>query len=167
MVDFPTTFQNVFDTPCTKINDEPFMHYVSENWKNTVIFESIPNGNTFENCDDYMKLLLLNCEFDICYDFAKTQHISESENFVAVSSYYWEFWRFLGSNTSTVSVQKANSEIKRICNTPSITNVTDCFEVSYIYNILTTAYGIQASIFKIQFCSHYNFLITGRSIWSY
>ena len=47
------------------------------------------------------------------------------------------------SNDTVLSMQNAITEIERICNSPNTdANITDCFEVTYIFNILTTGYRI-------------------------
>ena len=98
-----------------------------------------------------MKDFVMNCrDFELCFDFSESQNEPENEIiFYAVSSYYWEFWRFLNtnSNVSTVSMQTAKTEIERICNSATTANITDCFEVTYIYHILVNGY-------KIQVCSY-------------
>ena len=148
LVNFPNTYQDVFDTPCTQIKNETFMNYVQQNWNTSITFES---SGMPGKCDEFMKDFVMNCrDFELCFDFSESQNEPENEIiFYAVSSYYWEFWRFLNtnSNVSTVSMQTAKTEIERICNSATTANITDCFEVTYIYHILSSAY-------KIQVCSY-------------
>lgn len=149
LVNFPNTYNNVFDTPCTKIKNETFMKYIEDHWNTSIIFEA---SSVLNACDVFMKNFVQNCsDFEICYDFSEEadQNVgcnNENTPFVAVSSYYWEFWRFLkedDSNDTVLSMQNAITEIERICNSPNTdANITDCFEVTYIFNILTTGYRI-------------------------
>ena len=153
LVNFPNTYKNVFDTPCTKIKNETFMKYIEDHWNTSIVFEAsnIPNA-----CDVFMKDFVQNCsDFEIHYEFSdgETQNIDcdNETTFLAVSSYYWEFWRFLKDDDSKETVlpmQNAIKEIERICNSPNTNaTVTDCFEVTYIFHILTTGYRIKVILF--------------------
>ena len=130
------------------------MKYIEDHWNTSIVFEasSIPNA-----CDVFMKDFVQNCsDFEICYGFSENIDCDNETTFLAVSSYYWEFWRFLKDDDSKETVlpmQNAIKEIERICNSPNTdTTVTDCFEVTYIFHILTTGYRIKVILFEYYIC---------------
>ena len=153
-MNFPNTYKNVFDTPCTKIKNETFMKYIEDHWNIKIVFEASIIPNT---CDVFMKDFVQNCsDFEICYGFSENIDCDNETTFLAVSSYYWEFWRFLRDDDSKETVlpmQNAIKEIERTCNSPNTdANVTDCFEVTYIFHILTTGYRIKVILFEYYIC---------------
>ena len=156
LVYFPNSTSKIFNSPCTKINDIEFMdeiQYASENSDFEFSYEIQENYDVDHACQDAVQTLL-NLDycsdiFENCFDFS--QKSENCDNFKAISSYQWEFWNFMNISKSSLTMGEASQKIIEICNTNTMPNrfgETDCFEVTYIFNILTNAYGFQVRKFE-------------------
>ena len=109
--------------------------------------------NDFIHCSESKALKsLLNIEmcfstFNKCFDFKDTQNIPDGEHFYALSAYYWNFWKFLNITETSINFIETQQRIQQVCNYPQAENgPTDCFELTYIFNLLNRAYKIQVRI---------------------
>ena len=156
LVYFPNLTSQIFNSPCTKINDIEFMDeikYASENNDFEFSYEIQENYDVDQACQDAIQTLLnfhyCSDIFENCFDFS--QKSDNCDNFKAISSYQWEFWNFMNISKSSLTMGEASQKIIEICNTNTMPNrfgETDCFEVTYIFNILMNAYGFQVRIFQ-------------------
>ena len=127
--------------------------YASENNDFEFSYEIQENYDVDQACQDAIQTLLnfhyCSDIFENCFDFS--QKSDNCDNFKAISSYQWEFWNFMNISKSSLTMGEASQKIIEICNTNTMPNrfgETDCFEVTYIFNILMNAYGFQVRIFQ-------------------
>ena len=142
----------VFSTLCTEIKDTEFMKKVQENMDLQLKYLSLGNdANNFNTCSSAMQNLLnyqsCQAKFNECFDFKEVQNIPNGENFYGLSCYYWNFWRFLNvSQITDISYSNARGIIHQVCDhtLPTLEDgPTDCYEMSYILNLLDQAYVLQ------------------------
>ena len=130
-------------------NDFEFFYEIQENYDvDQACQDAVQTLLNFDHCSDI---------FENCFDFSLTEKSDNCENFKAISSYQWEFWNFMNISKSSLTMSEASQKIIEICNTNTMPNrfgETDCFEVTYIFNILTNAYGFQVRILKM-YCIHF------------
>lgn len=156
--EFHKSFGEIFDTPCTRINDPEFMEIVGshQNFK----IEHVEVVNTFEHCDEELRNLLDfgQCSFAECFDFDNAKNVPEEETFYAMGAYIWVM-NFLNMS-NTIALEDALDQVRSICDSPepSTNGETDCFELSYVLNILTRGYG-----FTVSGCV----MITSHSTYNY
>ena len=137
--------------------------YASENNDFEFSYEIQENYDVDQACQDAVQTLLnfhyCSDIFENCFDFSLTEKSDNSENFKAISSYQWEFWNFMNISKSSLTMGEASQKIIEICNTNTMPNrfgETDCFEVSYIFNILTNAYGFQVRELQCIYCNNFH-----------
>ena len=152
LADFPTSISEVFSTLCTEIKDTEFMKKVHENMDLELKYLSPGNDpENFNTCSSAMQDLLndRSCQdkFNECFDFKEVQNIPDGENFYGLSCYYWNFWRFLNVSQNTdISYSNAKDIIHQVCDhtLPTLEDgPTDCYEMSYILNLLDQSYILQ------------------------
>ncbi len=146
MVGFPNKTSQIFNSPCTTIKDEEFNELIAQK---DIEFSYFGKGT--DSCDGYIKSLTdvesCNGIFKECFDFGlSSQSLENDETFVAFSSYQWEFWRFMNTKNETLKLTEVKANIQKICSGNhdfEFSSETDCFEVSYILNMLENIYGFK------------------------
>ena len=146
---FPEQLSDVFNSICTVISDTEFMDAVM-NTNFHLEYHSDEIIDNFESCSEVMKkhLTIEECSntFEKCFNFKDTQNIPEDEHFYALSAYYWDFWKYFNISKPEITFIEAQQKIGQVCNQPQQENhPTDCFKMTYIFNVLTHAYKIQVS----------------------
>ena len=162
LVSFPSTLPDLLElvnSPCTTPVDKDFVQAL-ENFN--LNFTHVPSWVDQGTCDLANEVITTkdSCERlfgDLaCFDRSRFQ--KPAHDFIAVSSYYWEFARLLGmENGSSGSFEDVKSKIDGVCamsgpGDSKMFSETDCWEVSYVFQVLTDVYGFDANNFEsIQF----------------
>ena len=154
LVDFPRNSSEIFgSSSCTEIDDKDFISaFENEIDLQFDYVEDNSNTDTYSSCQEAMISFLdySNCQntFTRCFNFTEHQNVPKESTFTAVASYQWEFWLYLNITSPAISAQDAVQKMKDICSGVVISELssqTDCFEMLYIYSVITEGYGIEVS----------------------
>ena len=81
-----------------------------------------------------------------CFDYdSKTANVPDLPAYYAMSSYYYEFFRYLNASSTNVSFEFARNRIDELCS-PEFTSTdvlysqTDCVQSTYIFDVITRGY---------------------------
>ena len=150
---FPTDPKLIFGTPCTVTLNEDFNEAI-ENFPGNFSFTASYNQTL---CREALDVLLDHQ--DCSETFAQGSCLdndlypSKSGDYFAVSSYFWEFWRTLGIDGNSTSLDKVKNKVDQVCSGEipedcDWCSETDCFEVTYILDFLTYGYGFGEDSFE-------------------
>ncbi|TRY67312.1 hypothetical protein TCAL_05159 [Tigriopus californicus] len=148
--DFSTIKSNIFTNNCTKIIDAEFSDWLV----------SIPDGLEFHfhdsydehKCDQVLEPLT---NFSACREIFGQECLNPSglslpnDTFYGFSSFYHSFRKPLNLEKST-DYATAMHKIKEVCQEPQSCDTcskTDCFEVSYVFKILTDGLSFNKDTF--------------------
>ena len=153
---FPDNLTEILDSPCSNdLVDDDFKQALQEAIDNqdVILEHRIPDEESSQDkCTLSVERFLyyetcINI-FGNCFDFTEVQSIPANEDFFAISTFYWEFWRFMEVSGSKIEMSKAKERIEEICSEDFASDdekygETDCFETTFIFQLLSQSYQIQ------------------------
>ncbi|XP_023334780.1 ectonucleoside triphosphate diphosphohydrolase 1 isoform X2 [Eurytemora carolleeae] len=150
--EFPTRKSDIFDSPCTILNPE-LSDFVStlETLPDDFEFLHHSNFSNLEVCEDVINDFIdletcSNIFASNCFQFSAALPASR---FYAMSTYYWDFAVILNMHTQSIGLEEARLRIVDACNQISDENTDlNCFDLLYIFNILTRGYGFKKETFS-------------------
>lgn len=154
LVNFTSVVSEIFDNPCTTdLADAEFasaIRALSTDYQ----FVHRRSGKDSEDCRNstsfYVDTDLCRKLFggQNCFDFdPESASMPELPAYYAMSSYYYEFYRYLNTTSTNVTYEFARNRINELCSPDfvqptnnSIYSQTDCFQSTYIFDVITSGY---------------------------
>ena len=146
---FPSKPSQIFQGPCTldHIPDKGFKAQVEKLLTDSSFqFEFVPSADM--PCQASVTSLHIPIECELIFgskvcQFNYTKVETNQKDFYAITSYYNNFFKYMGSQNDTISYDLAYAKINHICQTASSKEQhwqTLCFQLTYILNHLMVGY---------------------------
>ena len=149
---FTSIKADIFDNPCTThLADQDFVSAI-EQLQPDFRFVHRRAGSNASDCRESAEFFT---DPELCQNLFGEQNCirfdPESANtpdlpaYYAMSSYYWEFFRYMNTTSSNVTYEFARNRIEELCD-PDFTTTevfysqTDCFQSIYIFDVITRGY---------------------------